>query len=98
MNKLTEIKINRFQLNVLLNDEQKEGFDYLLNHGVFCTKCGETCSKGVDIEEIYLNSLNDIMIKGKCNVCCGNVVRIIEFGVDKGFFNKANDFRKSIEK
>ena len=35
MTKHSDIKINGFQLNVLLNSEQKEGFDYLLNQGVF---------------------------------------------------------------
>lgn len=98
MNKQTEIKINRFQLNVLLNNEQKEGFDYLLNQGVFCSTCGGTCEKGIEIKEIYLNSLNDIMVKGSCKVCNGKVTRIMEFGEDKVFFDKANDFRRSINK
>jgi hypothetical protein len=98
MNKQTEIKINRFQLNVLLNNEQKEGFDYLLNQGVFCNTCGGTCEKGIEIKEIYLNSLNDIMVKGSCKVCNGKVTRIMEFGEDKVFFDKANDFRRSINK
>ncbi len=76
MIKQTEIKINRFQLNVLLNNEKKEGFDYLLNKGVFCSTCGGTCEKGIEIKEIYLNSLNDIMVKGSCKVCNGKVTRI----------------------
>jgi len=58
MKKQTEIKLNRFQLNILLNDEQKVGFIYLLNQGVFCSTCGGTCEKGIVIKEIYLNSLN----------------------------------------
>lgn len=47
MNKLAEKKINRFQLNVLLNDEQKVEFNYLLNQGVYCRTCGGTCGKGL---------------------------------------------------
>ena len=96
MKKLTDIKINGFQLNVLLNDEQKEGFEYLQNQGVFCSTCKGICSKGVEIKEIYLNSLNDIMIRANCKVCNGQVTRIMEFGEDEEFFKKANDFRKSI--
>lgn len=98
MTKQADKKINRFQLNVLLNNEQKEGFDYLLNQGVFCRTCGGTCAEGVEIKEIYLNSLNDILIKGNCKVCKGKVARIMEFGEDKEFFERANKFRKSIEK
>lgn len=37
------------------------------------------------------------MIKGSCEVCNGKVTGIMEFGEDKKFFNKANDFRKSID-
>jgi hypothetical protein len=36
MKRPEEIKINRFQLKVLLNDNQKEGFDYIVNHNVYC--------------------------------------------------------------
>jgi hypothetical protein len=97
MKKLTDIMINKFQLNVLLDDEQKEGFDYLLNRGVLCSICGGICSEGVEIKEIYLNSLNDIMIRGNCKVCNGKVTRIMEFGEDKEFFKKANSFRNSIK-
>ncbi len=56
MNKQTEIKINRLQLNVLLNNEQKDGFDYLLNQGVFCSTCEGTCEKGIEIKDIYILS------------------------------------------
>lgn len=94
----TNIKINRFQLNVLLNNEQKKDFDYLLDHGVFCNTCDKICPEGVEIDEIFLNSSNDIMIKGKCKACGGNVTRIMEFGEDKVFFNNANNFRKSLDK
>lgn len=82
----------------MLNDEQKVGFIYLLNQGVFCSTCGGTCEKGIVIKETYLNSLNNIMIKGNCKDCNGKVARIVEFREDKDFFNKANDFIESIDK
>jgi DNA polymerase II large subunit len=37
------------------------------------------------------------MVKGTCKECQGKVTRIIEFGEDQDFFNKANNFRKSIK-
>jgi hypothetical protein len=97
MKKLTVIKINRFQLNILLNPDQKEVYEYLLNQGVYCNSCGENCSKGVQVEEMYLNALNDIMIHGKCKSCNGKVTKIMEFGENKDFFDKAIDFRNSIK-
>lgn len=98
MKRLTDIEINSFQLNILLNDEQKGVYDYLLSEGVFCRTCGGICTKGIEVKDIYLNSLNDIMVQGKCKVCDGDVVRIMEFGESKEFFNKANEFRESISK
>ena len=97
MNRPKEIQINQFQLNILLNDEKKQGYKYLLKNGVFCSTCKGICTEGVNVIEIHLNSLNDIIIHGTCKVCNGKVTRIMEFGEDKEFFAKANDFRKSIK-
>lgn len=97
MKKLKEIKISRFQLNVLLNKEEKEGFGYLLKHGVYCTTCGGICSEGVLNYTVSLNWLNDIVIEGECAVCGQRVTRIMEFGEDKSFFEKAMDFRESLQ-
>lgn len=90
-----QIQINRFQLNVLLNQEQKEAFDFLLKEGVYCTTCVDSATD-VTVKEIHLNSLNDIVVQGICGKCNGKCTRIMEFGEDKNFFEKANDFRKSI--
>lgn len=96
MKRPPEIKINRFQLAVLLNQEQKEIMDRIIADNVFCGACGGTCSKGITVREIFLTGLNDILVKGNCNTCNGNVARMLEFGEDKSFFEKANSFRKSI--
>ncbi len=98
MKKFKDIKINHFQLNVLLDEEQKNGFNLLLERGVYCPHCGDMCSKGIELKEIFLDSMNDIRIEGICNVCGGAVARIMEFGEDKEFFQKAIDFRKSLAK
>lgn len=92
-----EIKLNAFQINVLLNDEEKETLEFMLdNNNVFCSTCLSSCKKGVDNKEYILDSRNDIMIEGNCKVCNGNVCRIIEFGENPDFNKKANDFRKSV--
>ncbi len=96
MGHLSEIKINQFQLAILLNDEQKRGFQFLLDEGVYCSECGVITKKGIDVQEIYLTKLNDILVRGTCNVCNSKVARIIEFGEDKAFYKKACDFRKLI--
>ena len=91
-----EILLNTFQLNRLLSEKEKGDYEYLLHHGVNCNTCDENCSQGVQVKEIYLNSLNDIKIQGTCNKCGGKVTRIMEFGEDKAFFEKTNKFRKSL--
>lgn len=96
MKRLIELKINRFQLNVLLNEEQKESFDCILNQNVYCGNCGGVPKQGVEIREIFLDLLNDIRIEGACKDCQGKVARILKFGENKEFYQKTMDFRKSI--
>lgn len=92
-----EIRINQFQLAVLLNDDQKDFLDAVIAGNVFCAHCGDVCNSGITIEEVFLTDLNDIHVKGTCNACNGKVARLIEFGEDQEFYNKAMDFRKSIQ-
>lgn len=94
----SNININRFQLSAILDEEQKEDFNYLLEFGVNCNGCGGNCSQGIEITEMFLDSRNDIMIRGNCKACNGKVARVMEFGEDKEFYKKANSFRKSIGK
>lgn len=96
MKRPKEIRINRFQLNALLSGEQKESFDYIVNQNVYCRNCSGACKQGIVIKEIILDSLNDIRIEGSCKDCQGKVTRILEFGEDKEFYQKAMNFRNSI--
>ena len=91
-----EIPINQFQLAILINDKQKHIYKFMLDEGVYCTSCGDMASKGIVVQEIYLTNLNDILVRGTCNVCNGKVARVIEFGEDKEFYEKATNFRKTI--
>lgn len=97
MKKLIEIKISRLQLDILLNKEEKEGFGYLLKHGVYCTRCNTICTKGVVNYTVQLNWLNDIVVEGECAVCGQKVTRTMEFGESKSFFDKAMDYREALQ-
>ena len=97
MHKNSNLVINEFQLNVLIDEKQKQIFKYILDNGVYCTTCGDNCKKGVRVNEIQLTSLNDIMIRGNCNKCNGEFARIFEFGEDREFYKKADNFRESIK-
>jgi len=96
MSRPPEIPINQFQLAILLNDEQKVGYKFMLDMGVFCDHCGGRAENGIVVEEIFLTNLNDIMVRGTCKVCNGKVARIMEFGEDNTFYEKAMKFRKDI--
>jgi hypothetical protein len=96
MKRPPEIKINQFQLALLLNDEQKEFFDMVIADNVFCSQCGGSAKEGININEMFLTDLNDILVKGTCKTCKGNVARMMEFGEEKDFYNQAMDFRNSI--
>ena len=96
MKRQPQIKINQFQLAILLNDKEKQNYRYLIEEGVFCIRCLDTAICGIVVEEIFLNDLNDIYVRGTCTICNGKVGRIMEFGEDKAFYERANIFRKAI--
>ncbi len=98
MKRLKEIKLNEFQLNVLLSEEEKYGYRYLLQNGIYCNGCHDICNKGVELDSVKLDKLNDIVVEGSCNACGHQVVRVIEFGENPEFFEKAMNFRKSLQK
>ena len=93
---MKEIEVNRFQLNILLDSRQKEIYKTIIDTNVFCMTCSEVCEQGITIESTFLNELNDVLVKGICNKCGGNVARTLEFGEDKEFYDKAVKLRKSI--
>ncbi|MCT4601754.1 MAG: hypothetical protein N4A59_02465 [Marinifilum sp.] len=96
MRRFSEIKLNVFQLNILLNEEEKAAYDHIVQEGTYCVHCKEMCEEGVDVKENFLNEMNDILIKGKCKKCNGRVSRFIEYGEFDEFREKALRFRKSI--
>jgi len=98
MKKTPEIQINQFQLAILLNDEQKKFFERAVADNVFCRQCGGAATAGITIDEMFLTDLNDILVKGTCNTCKGKVARLIEFGGEQEFYEKAMAFRKAISK
>jgi len=92
-----QIRINKFQFAILLNNEQKHIFKELTETNVYCTHCGGITEKGMVITDVYLTELQDILAHGTCGVCNSRVARYIEFGEDEAFYNKAINFRKSIQ-
>lgn len=97
MKRLPEIKINLFQLAVLLDEKDKKFYDYVIEHNVYCSHCRGVAKEGIDVEEVYLTDLNDIRVQGRCKVCNGVVGRLFEYGEKKDFYEKANRFRNSIK-
>lgn len=96
MNKLKEIHLNQFQLNILLDEEEKEAYRYIVQEGTYCVHCKDVCTEGVEVRENILNDMNDILIKGVCKKCEGYVSRFIEYGEFGDFVERANSFRKAI--
>jgi len=94
MERQKDIIITESQLDILLNENERKGYEKLLNEGVYCTICKKNSREGVEVNEIHLNPLNDIMIHGTCKACGGQVTRIMEFGEDRDFYQKANNFRE----
>lgn len=96
MKRLKDIRLTKVQLGRLLSREQLNIYNLILGDNVFCVRCNDAAKEGIVVEEITLNYLNDIMVRGTCNICKGKVARIFEFGEDKEFFKRATDFRNSL--
>ncbi|TAJ13575.1 hypothetical protein DMA11_08425 [Marinilabiliaceae bacterium JC017] len=94
---MAEIKLNTFQINILLSPQEKDDFQFLLEKGVYCSTCKDICSEVTDYT-VKLTKLNDLLVKGKCATCGNKVARVMEFGEDQAFFKKANKFRESVAK
>jgi|SRR5690554_5468324 Zn-finger nucleic acid-binding protein len=96
MKGLPEIPINLFQLAVLLDEVERHFYNVVIDSYVYCAQCRGVASEGVEVEKIFLNSVNDIRVEGRCRKCNGEVGRLFEFGEIKEFYEKACHFRESI--
>jgi hypothetical protein len=97
MKRFPELKINQFQLAVLLDEEERHFYNVVIDNYVYCAQCRGLAKEGVDVEAVYLTNLNDIRIEGKCRKCRGEVGRLFEFGAKKEFYEKACRLRESIK-
>lgn len=96
MQKPMELRVNYFQLDILFDKNEKKAFQYLLQEGVYCFRCNAICPKGVVDYTLRLDIWNNVVVNGKCAACGNQVVRVMEFGEDLTFFEKAMEFRKSL--
>ena len=64
----------------------------LFTHSFFCD-CKEEKRELVDYKS-YINNLNDVILKGRCNVCKTIAVRYIETGERSGIEKIAVKIRK----
>lgn len=96
MKELPEIPINRFQLAVLLDELEKHFYNFVLENLIYCIQCRGFAADGVEVEKLFLDSMNDIRVEGRCYKCGGRVARLFEFGGKKEFNEKARRFRKLI--
>ncbi|MFW5662357.1 MAG: hypothetical protein ACOCZW_01420 [Bacteroidota bacterium] len=49
---------------------------------------------GMNADEYLLTDMNDLLVKGTCKNCNGEVARLMEFGEDQEFYNKAMKLRR----
>lgn len=97
MKELPEIPVNRFQLAVLLDEEERHFYNVVIDNYVYCAQCRGFAKEGVEVERICLSGVNDIWVKGRCRKCGGEVARLLEFGGKKEFDERACRLRESIK-
>lgn len=90
-----EIELASGQFDNLLNKEQKDAFNYLLNHTVFCPNCSNICSQGVVDHIAVLTDADEVLMKGKCAKCGSGVTRLMLIEEDAGFADRVKAIRKN---
>jgi len=88
-----EIELASTQFENLLNIEQKEAFNYLLEHTVFCPNCSNICPQGVVDHITVLTDADEVLMKGKCAKCGSGVTRLMLFEEDAGFADRVKTIR-----
>ncbi len=81
---------------ILLFDESEEIYNRLIKNA-FCSNCqGSIGNKVTEIinYKIYLESSNDVVIKGKCKKCQNPVARFVETGENPKTAVKVNQILK----
>ena len=58
-------------------------------HNSFCPNCIDKSEFEMIRYSIYLNELNDVIFKGSCNSCEGDLNRYIEIGEDRDLLMKS---------
>jgi len=88
-----EIELGSLQFESLLNNGQREAFNYLLNNTVFCPNCSKICPEGVVDYITYLTDADEVLMKGKCGKCGSGVTRLMLLEEDAGFADRVKAIR-----
>lgn len=91
MNK--EIQITKAQLQIILGKNCKHFAEKILPN-CLCNKC--YCVIEIVDYKIFLNDLNDLILKGRCTLCGTRINRYIEIGEDKIAAKKIKKILKNI--
>lgn len=96
MKRKPEIEISEEDVEILLDNEYRH-FKDITRSQVHCAKCSEGYTVGIVNYRIFLNKLNDIVLRGSCSNCGHPVNRYLEFGEDKEFSERADLLRTAID-
>jgi hypothetical protein len=90
----SDIELNEWSFRIVMGDS----WDFLdrILHNIFCT-CGAENKELIDYK-VYLNNINDIILRGKCSGCNTIASRYIETGEKKEKAEAADRIRKMIKK
>lgn len=101
MYKRKDFKITQEQLEYIVGNEWKSFRDILLTN-CFCHSCDLKGNATIVNYEIYVNYLNDVIFRGHCKKCDGQIARYTETGenykiskrIDEIVISKGKKIRK----
>jgi hypothetical protein len=95
MKEKPSIEITENDIKTFLQDNYPD-FRGIVTTGVYCSHCKlDHLNAGIKEYIITLNDLNDVHLKGKCNICGREVGRYIAYGETPAVFQRAEEFRNA---
>jgi hypothetical protein len=86
----TDVELNNWEFQLVMGD----AWEYLsaFENSIFCD-CGTLGKKLIEYK-VYLNKLNDIVLRGKCSGCNSIAARYIETGENSESFATGERIKK----
>lgn len=94
--KRSKLKIKKEDLKKIYSKDWNFFYKKILSN-CYCGKCKGPYDATIINYEIFLNDLNDVILKGKCKTCGSKIARYMETGEVFEYTERLEEVRKQYE-